>query len=184
MLAPSNRRPGTHVNIDELRQQVESAIALFTLVDERNLSFCQGLLDSLKAIERKHLERRADMVRLEEGVERLTQENQQLRAMLQSLVLAAGGGRHRKLDEVRTLLERHVGRLTQSGSRRSEPDPGEPVTDGDATDQPDSAFSVPDASIGEIVARIGRTSATAAEKSAPTTPLSAEPETQPSVQTG
>ena len=173
------------MNIDELRQQVESAIALFTLVDERNLSFCQGLLDSLKAIERKHLERRADMVQLGEEVERLTQENQQLRAMLQSLVVAAGASRHRKLDEVRTLLERHIGRLTQSGTSQPEPTADDAPASGTDTGQPDRAFSVPDANIGEIVARIGRTSTTATEKTEPGTRMDAtKPEAQAGAQAG
>ncbi len=173
------------MNIDELRQQVESAIALFTLVDERNLSFCQGLLDSLKAIERKHLERRADMAQLGEDVERLTQENQQLRAMLQSLVVAAGASRHRKLDEVRTLLERHIGRLTQSGTGRPEPAADDAPTGGTESGQPDRAFSVPDASIGEIVARIGRSATTTTEKAEPGTGVDATPpEAQAGAQIG
>ena len=161
------------MNIDELKQQVESAIALFTLVDERNLSFCQGLLDSLKAIERKHLERRADMAQLEEEVERLTQENQQIGAMLQSLLVTVGAGRHRKLDEIRTRLERHVGRLAGTSGRRPEPstpdrpDIGQPDPGQPDTGQADRSFSVPDASIDEIVARIGRNAATAAEKAEP-----------------
>ncbi len=142
------------MNIDELKQQVESAIALFTLVDERNLSFCQGLLDSLKAIERKHLESCADMTQLGEEVERLTQENQQLRAMLQSLVVAVGAGRHRKLEEIRARLERHVGRLTQARGGQPDGDPTSPEIDKSDAGPADRTFTVPDTSIDEIVARI------------------------------
>ncbi len=148
-----------NVNIDELKQQVESAIALFTLVDERNVSFCEGLLASLKEVEQKHLERRSDMVKLEEEVERLTQENEQLRALLQSMLTTVGTGRHRKLDEIRTRLERRVNRLAASQ--------GANANAGDET-----AFSVPDKSIGDIVARIGDRAA--ADTAAP------EPKPQPS----
>ena len=141
------------MNIDQLRQQVESAIALFTLVDERNVRFCQDLLESLKAIERKHLERRADMGRLEEQVEQLTQENQQLRALLQSLLVAVGAGRHSKHDEIKRRLEKRISRLAQtSGPTGSDAEP--------ARDQVVKSFTAPDDDIEEIVARIGRTTAT------------------------
>ncbi len=159
MLRPSNLFQGTNVNIEALKQQVESAIALFTLVDERNLSFCQGLMDSLKAIETKHLERRAETAQLEEEIERMTQENRQLRAILLSLLAAVGLDRDRKLDEIRARLEQRISRLAQASDVASGTKGG-----GDLDSAPhheNETFAVPDASINDIVKRISRTSATA-----------------------
>ena len=158
------------MNIDELKQQVESAIALFTLVDERNVSFCEGLLASLKEVEQKHLERRADMVKVEEEVERLTQENEQLRALLQSLLATVGAGRHRKLDEIRARLERRVNRLAHTTANQAAV----------PAEKAESSFPVPDGSIDDIVARIGRTTGNTADQAAepaaaPTDPPAAPP---------
>ena len=147
------------MDTEDLKQQVESAIALFTLVDERNVSFCQELMDALKAIETKHLDHRAEMEQMEDEVERLTQENQQLRAMLKSLLVAVGAGRHRKLDDIRLSLEQRVARLAKAGD--AGPDENEAVPDRAVAEQPSEPIVVPDDSISEIVARIERTSAQA-----------------------
>ncbi len=141
------------MNIDELKTRVASAIELFTLVDERNLDFCRRFMDALDAIEGRHRETQSDLEQVEAEVERLTQENQQLRVLLQAMIVAADSDRKNTLADLRGRLERRVNELAQPAATSNGPGDRAPAARVDAP-----SFDMPGDAVQDIVERVSRVS--------------------------
>ncbi len=85
--------------IKELRQRVEAAEQRFGAIDERNRKYSEWLIDLMAAVEGSHRHKLAEIDGLKAEVARLGKENDDLRAMLQAILLAVEEGNRDRLTE-------------------------------------------------------------------------------------
>ena len=79
---------GSDSNIDELRQRVEAAEQRFGLVDSSQRQSSEKLIGMMNAIEQGQAQKRIALEESKALAASMAAENQQLRSMLQSLLLA------------------------------------------------------------------------------------------------
>ncbi len=82
------------INIDELRQRVEAAEQRFDLIDNSRKKASARLISMMNAIEQDQAQRQLQLEESKALISKMAAENQQLRGMLHSLLLAmeAAGG--------------------------------------------------------------------------------------------
>lgn len=95
----------------ELKERVEAAIEVQNLIDERNLNFGQQLIGLIDIVEKGQRQLQDEIDRHETNIERLNGENEQLREMLHSLLLAIESSGRDRLAEIIHKLDKKVSAL-------------------------------------------------------------------------
>ena len=114
-------------DINELRVRVEAAEEQFGLVDDRQRKYGARLLDLMNAVEGGLSKKQSALEQCMAELERITAENEQLRGMLQTLLLAIESNSEDRLDDTMHSLDAMVTALTGSASAAA---PAEAETSG------------------------------------------------------
>jgi len=148
--------------LEELRQRVAQAEGRFGVIDERHAKYSGRLITLMNAIEGRIREQRAeieqqsgeilrqgrDNAELSARLSRVDEENEQLRAMLHSLLKAIEGGQRDVLAETMLSLDSTVSALMRGSAQEAtlleaplDPGPAGPAT-GAADDDASGAASL------------------------------------------